>query len=207
MPASSAPAAASRATLSSAATTARRAAGRACASARRPARSSGGGELIAAACAGGRGGVDRLFISDDCTRNLAPGTATRAKDVPGLVRRRRPQLKLLGDADGPLDELGVVAGHLVAAVADVVLQPDADVEPHREAHGGQRKLRAADADHAAVDPGRQPVDHVAEVLPRAARAALPRSIEDKTDVEGRLKHAAVDQPLDLLEHRRVVDLE
>src|SRR4051794_19115573 len=115
MRASSAAAAASSATLSSAATTARRAAGRVCASARRPERSSGGGELIAAACTGGRGGVDRLFVGDDDSRNLASGTATRAKDVPGLVRRRGPQLKLLGDADGPVDELGVVAGHLVAA--------------------------------------------------------------------------------------------
>src|SRR3954454_10704853 len=193
MPASSAPAAASRATLSSAATTARRAAGRACASARRPARSSGGGELIAAAaCAGGRGGVDRLFVGDDVSRNLASGTATRAEDVPGLVGRRRPQLKLPGDADGPLDELGVVAGHLVAAVADVVLEPDADVEPHREAHRGQRELRAPNADDAAVDPGRQRVDHVAEVLPGPARAPLLWSVEDKTDVERRLKQAAVD---------------
>src|SRR3954469_8310558 len=107
MPASSAPAAASRATLSSAATTARRAAGRAWASARRPARSSGGGELIAAARAGGRSGVDRLFVGDDGSRDLASRTARRAEDVPGLVRRRRPQLKLLGNADGPLDELGV----------------------------------------------------------------------------------------------------
>src|SRR3954463_4985896 len=114
MPASSAPAAASRAPLSSAATTARRAAGRACASARRPARSSGGGELIAAACAGGRGGVERLFVGDDGSRGLASRPPTGAEDVPSLVRRRRPQLKLLGYADGPLDELGVVAGHLVA---------------------------------------------------------------------------------------------
>ena len=66
---------------------------------------------------------------------------------------------------------------------------------------------AADADDAAVGSCGQPVDHVAQVLPGAASPALARRVQHQADVERRLQQAAVDQPLDLLEHRRVVDLE